>query len=86
MRSLLMASALAVVISTTAAAADKIVVEFGYPYPHLFDVTYEKQIKKFKKAHPNIEIKMEVTLFVYPQFLHTRETNRYHYILLLKLH
>ena len=54
MRSLLMASALAVVISTTAAAADKIVVEFGYPYPHLFDVTYEKQIKKFKKAHPNI--------------------------------
>ena len=58
MRSLLMASALAVVFSTTAAAADKIVVEFGYPYPHLFDVTYEKQIKKFKKAHPNIEIKM----------------------------
>ena len=44
MRSLLMTSALAVVISTTAAAADKIVVEFGYPYPHLFDVTYEKQM------------------------------------------
>jgi multiple sugar transport system substrate-binding protein len=53
-----MASALAVVFSTTVAAADKIVVEFGYPYSHLFDVTYEKQLKKFKKAHPNIEIKM----------------------------
>ena len=52
MRSLLIASALAVVVSTTAAAADKIVVEFGYPYPHLFDVTYEKQIKKIQKGAP----------------------------------
>ena len=58
MKNLMIASAIATVVATTAVASEKIVVEFGYPYPHLFDVTYEKQIKKFKKAYPHIEIKM----------------------------
>ena len=58
MKNLMIASAIATVVATTAVASEKIVVEFGYPYPHLFDVTYEKQIKIFKKAYPHIEIKM----------------------------
>ena len=40
---------------------DKIVVEFAYPYSHLFDVTYEKILPKFYEQHPNIEIKMRAT-------------------------
>ncbi|MBO9463649.1 extracellular solute-binding protein [Tropicibacter sp. R15_0] len=47
--------------ATTATAEDKIVVEFGYPYSHLFDVTYEAILPKFYEAHPNIEIKMRAT-------------------------
>lgn len=47
--------------ATTATADDKIVVEFGYPYSHLFDVTYEAILPKFYEAHPNIEIKMRAT-------------------------
>ncbi|MEO1469415.1 MAG: ABC transporter substrate-binding protein, partial [Pseudomonadota bacterium] len=39
-----------------ATAEDKIVVEFAYPYSHLFDVTYEKILPKFYEAHPNIEV------------------------------
>ncbi|KAJ56272.1 sugar ABC transporter substrate-binding protein [Actibacterium mucosum KCTC 23349] len=50
-----------VLAATAAAAEDKIVVEFGYPYSHLFDVTYEAILPKFYAAHPNIEIKMRAT-------------------------
>lgn len=42
-------------------ANDKIVVEFAYPYSHLFDVTYEKVLPKFYEAHPDIEVKMRAT-------------------------
>jgi multiple sugar transport system substrate-binding protein len=42
-------------------ASDKIVVEFAYPYSHLFDVTYEKVLPKFYEAHPDIEVKMRAT-------------------------
>ncbi|MEM6590165.1 MAG: extracellular solute-binding protein [Pseudomonadota bacterium] len=42
-------------------AEDKIVIEFAYPYSHLFDVTYEKILPKFYEAHPNIEVKMRAT-------------------------
>ena len=55
-------TAMALVLTATAATAeDKIVVEFGYPYSHLFDVTYEKILPKFYEQHPNIEIKMRAT-------------------------
>ncbi|MEL7347578.1 MAG: extracellular solute-binding protein [Pseudomonadota bacterium] len=56
------ATAMALALSATAALAeDKIVVEFAYPYSHLFDVTYEAILPKFYEAHPNIEIKMRAT-------------------------
>ena len=55
----LLASAAALLLSFGAAQAeDKIVVEFAYPYSHLFDVTYEKILPKFYAANPGIEIKM----------------------------
>ncbi|MEL6419178.1 MAG: ABC transporter substrate-binding protein, partial [Pseudomonadota bacterium] len=55
-------TAMAVALSATGALAqDKIVVEFAYPYSHLFDVTYEAILPKFYEQHPNIEIKMRAT-------------------------
>ena len=36
-------------------------VEVGYPYSHLFDVTYEKILKDFKQAHPDINVKFRAT-------------------------
>ena len=58
MKRLLLATAIALGFTAPVLADEKIVVEFAYPYPHLFDVTYEKQIKKFNKVYPHIEIKM----------------------------
>ena len=43
------------------AVDDAVTIEFGYPYSHLFDVTYEKILPKFKAAHPNIEVKFRAT-------------------------
>ncbi len=55
-------TAMALVLAAGAATAeDKIVVEFAYPYSHLFDVTYEKILPKFYAENPNIEIKMRAT-------------------------
>ncbi|MEM1427922.1 MAG: extracellular solute-binding protein [Pseudomonadota bacterium] len=60
-----MLTAMGLILAATAASADdngdRIVVEFGYPYSHLFDVTYEAILPKFYAAHPNIEIKMRAT-------------------------
>ncbi|MGF1500762.1 MAG: extracellular solute-binding protein [Paracoccaceae bacterium] len=62
MTRLLSTAALALVLGTAAEAQDeKIVVEFAYPYSHLFDVTYEKILPQFYEAHPNIEIRMRAT-------------------------
>ena len=58
MKRVLLATAIALGFTAPVLADEKIVVEFAYPYPHLFDVTYEKQIKKFNKVYPHIEIKM----------------------------
>ncbi|SMR71809.1 carbohydrate ABC transporter substrate-binding protein, CUT1 family [Aliiroseovarius halocynthiae] len=55
-------SAMALVLSATAAMADDTVtIEFAYPYSHLFDVTYEAMMPAFKQAHPNIEVKFRAT-------------------------
>ncbi|MHA3913422.1 extracellular solute-binding protein [Halovulum sp. GXIMD14793] len=56
-------SALAVLMAAAPAVAqdEKIVVEFAYPYSHLFDVTYEKILPQFYAQHPNIEIKIRAT-------------------------
>jgi len=62
MKRILAAAAAAVGLMAGAAhAEDKVVVEFGYPYSHLFDVTYEKIMPKFQAAHPGIEIKMRAS-------------------------
>lgn len=60
MKRLTTAMALAL-LAGPAIAEDKIVIEFAYPYSHLFDVTYEKILPKFYEAHPNIEVKMRAT-------------------------
>jgi multiple sugar transport system substrate-binding protein len=60
MKKLTTAMALAL-LAGPALAEDKIVIEFAYPYSHLFDVTYEKILPKFYEAHPNIEVKMRAT-------------------------
>ena len=40
-------TAIAILLSAgTALAEDKVVIEFAYPYSHLFDVTYEKILRK----------------------------------------
>ncbi|MEM1048496.1 MAG: ABC transporter substrate-binding protein [Pseudomonadota bacterium] len=53
---------LAALLSTGAAFADEtITIEFAYPYSHLFDVTYEKIMPKFKEQYPNIEVKFRAT-------------------------
>lgn len=49
------------VLAGPVVASDKIVVEFAYPYSHLFDVTYEKVLPKFYEQHPDIEVKMRAT-------------------------
>jgi len=51
-------AAAAVLYSTAASAVE---IEVGYPYSHLFDVTYEKIMKDFKKAHPDIDVKFRST-------------------------
>ena len=43
----------ALLLSAPAHAVD---IEVAYPYSHLFDVTYEKIMKDFKKAHPDINV------------------------------
>ena len=58
MKRMLAAIAIAGVLSTPAIAQDSVTIEFAYPYSHLFDVTYEKIMPKFKAAHPGIEVKM----------------------------
>ena len=53
-----LAAGMAVTTALPAHAQDETVtIEFAYPYSHLFDVTYEKIMPKFKKQHPDIEVK-----------------------------
>ncbi len=54
MKRILSIAAIAVFAATAAHAVE---IEVGYPYAHLFDVTYEKIMKDFKVAHPDIEVK-----------------------------
>ena len=36
-------------------------IEFAYPYSHLFDVTYEKILPRFRELHPDIEVSFRAT-------------------------
>ena len=61
-RILTIAAILVAGFASTAQAEDKkVTIEFGYPYSHLFDVTYKAIMPKFKAAHPNIEVKFRAT-------------------------
>ena len=64
-RSIIAAVLFAAGLASPALAEDRITVEFAYPYSHLFDVTYEKILPKFKEAHPNIDVKMRATYETY---------------------
>jgi multiple sugar transport system substrate-binding protein len=61
MKRILTTAAVLAALAGPALAEDKIVVEFAYPYSHLFDVTYEKILPKFYAENPGIEIKMRAT-------------------------
>lgn len=41
--------------------ATAVQIEVAYPYSHLFDVTFEKILKDFKKTYPNIDVKFRAT-------------------------
>ena len=40
-----------------ASSSEAIEISVGYPYAHLFDTTYTKIMKNFKKDHPDIKVK-----------------------------
>ena len=48
-------------MQTYAGPALAVDIEVGYPYSHLFDVTFEKVMKDFKKAHPDINVTFRAT-------------------------
>jgi multiple sugar transport system substrate-binding protein len=58
MKRILSMAAGAVLMTSPALAVD---IEVAYPYSHLFEVTYEKIMKDFKKAHPDINVKFRAT-------------------------
>ena len=41
----------------TTTAVNAVEIEVAYPYSHLFDVTFEKIMQDFSKAHPDIQVK-----------------------------
>ncbi len=53
--------AMAAAAAFYAAPAAAVEIEVGYPYSHLFDVTYEKIMESFKKEHPEIQVKFRAT-------------------------
>lgn len=61
MKRILPLAAAAVLYSSAAIAGKAVEIEVGYPYSHLFDVTYEKIMKDFKKAYPDINVKFRST-------------------------
>ena len=44
-------------LATTAAWAENITIEVGYPYASLFEVTFERVMPAFREAHPGIDVK-----------------------------
>ena len=54
-------TALALATGAVTTSAQAIEIEVGYAYSSLFDVTMERLIPEFNKAHPDIEIKFRAT-------------------------
>ena len=51
----------AVGVAAAGTAANAVEIEVGYPYSALFDVTFERMMPEFTKAHPDIEVKFRAT-------------------------
>jgi multiple sugar transport system substrate-binding protein len=54
-------SALALAIGALTTTASAVEIEVGYAYSALFDVTMERMMPEFKKAHPDIDVKFRAT-------------------------
>jgi len=52
-------------------SANAVEIEVGYPYSHLFDVTYEKIMKDFSKKHPDITVKFRAVYESYEDATNT---------------
>ena len=48
-------------LSICSTATQAVTIEVGYPYSALFDVTFQKMMPLFKKAHPDIKVKFRAT-------------------------
>ena len=60
-RSTALAAALSGTLAASAAWAENVTIEVGYPYSALFDVTFERIMPLFKEAHPDIDVKFRAT-------------------------
>ena len=60
-RRLALAAVFAVAFVPAAQAEEKVTIDFAYPYSHLFDVTYERILPKFKEQYPHIEVNIRAT-------------------------
>ena len=60
-RNTALATVLAGTLATTAAWAENVTIEVGYPYSSLFDVTFERIMPLFKEEHPDIDVKFRAT-------------------------
>ena len=61
MKNLTKFSALALATSVLTTPVQAVEIEVGYAYSSLFDVTMERLIPEFKKAHPDIDVKFRAT-------------------------
>jgi multiple sugar transport system substrate-binding protein len=53
--------ALALATGALTTSAQAVEIEVGYAYSALFDVTMERMMPEFKKAHPDLEVKFRAT-------------------------
>ena len=60
-RNTALATILAGALAAPVAWAENVTIEVGYPYSSLFDVTFERIMPLFKKAHPDIDVKFRAT-------------------------
>lgn len=60
-RKFILAAIVAGTLAAAATAVQAVTIEVGYPYSALFDVTFQRIMPLFKKAHPDIEVKFRAT-------------------------
>ena len=56
-----LAAVVVTALGTASSVAQAVEIEVGYPYSALFDVTFERMMPAFKKAHPDIDVKFRAT-------------------------